>query len=217
MSNDKVFTYPGEAADVTWDGRLCIHVGECGRASNDLFVSGRKPWCVPDAVTLEEVVDVVDRCPTGALAYTARDGETHETPDAHNVAIVQNDGPLYLRGDLELEDVPDGMPGVSFRMALCRCGLSKKKPFCDNSHVAGNFRDHGAVGPSGDGLEAEGGKLRLRAIPNGPVLVNGNLTIKAASGRVAWKGSKCALCRCGQSKNKPFCDGSHKAAGFEAP
>ena len=36
MGNLKV-TYPGEQVDVTWDGRLCIHVGECGRAAGELF------------------------------------------------------------------------------------------------------------------------------------------------------------------------------------
>jgi CDGSH-type Zn-finger protein len=46
--------------------------------------------------------------------------------------------------------------------------------------------------------------------------VSGNLSLVAASGRVAWTGTKAALCRCGQSQNKPFCDGSHKAAGFVA-
>lgn len=50
--------------------------------------------------------------------------------------------------------------------------------------------------------------------PNGPLLLSGNVTLVTAAGRVAWQGSKCALCRCGHSKNKPFCDGAHKAAGF---
>ena len=48
MSEKKLVTYPGAKSDVHWDGRLCIHIGECGRASNDLFVGGRQPWCQPD-------------------------------------------------------------------------------------------------------------------------------------------------------------------------
>ncbi|MGD9410185.1 MAG: CDGSH iron-sulfur domain-containing protein, partial [Thiohalocapsa sp.] len=53
-----------------------------------------------------------------------------------------------------------------------------------------------------------------KRIPNGPLMLEGNLSIRAASGRVAWQGEKAFLCRCGASKNKPFCDGSHKDAGF---
>ena len=51
---------------------------------------------------------------------------------------------------------------------------------------------------------------------NGPLLLNGNFEIVSAGGRTTWRGTKAALCRCGASKNKPFCDGAHKAAGFEA-
>ena len=67
MSEKKVFIYDGAQADVHWDGRLCIHIGECGRARNELFVGGRQPWCQPDQVSPDEVADVVKRCPTGAL------------------------------------------------------------------------------------------------------------------------------------------------------
>ena len=49
----------------------------------------------------------------------------------------------------------------------------------------------------------------------GPLLVNGNLTIVSGNGRTAWQGTKTALCRCGQSSNKPFCDATHKQVGFE--
>jgi len=50
VSEKKIFDYPGATADVHWDGRLCIHIGECGRAKNELFVGGRQPWCQPDLV-----------------------------------------------------------------------------------------------------------------------------------------------------------------------
>ncbi|MBO6940372.1 MAG: CDGSH iron-sulfur domain-containing protein [Deltaproteobacteria bacterium] len=216
MSDDeKVFTYGGSEAEVDWDGRLCIHVGECGRASNELFVGGRQPWCQPDEVPPDEALDVVKRCPTGAITLRLKDGSAPETADDENSVTVSNNGPLYVRGDLAIDGAADDMPGVKFRAALCRCGLSKRKPFCDNSHE-GEFKDHGAVGETGDGLDATGGTLTVGRAKNGPLLLAGNLVIRNGAGRVAWKGTKCALCRCGQSKNKPFCDGSHKAAGFTA-
>ena len=216
MSEKKVFNYDGAQADVHWDGRLCIHIGECGRAPNDLFVGGRQPWCQPDQASPDEVAEVVKRCPTGALTYLRKDGGEVEAADAENVVSVMYNGPLYVRGDLEVEGASGDMPGVRFRAALCRCGQSKNKPFCDNSHEDAGFKDYGAVGDGGEGFDAPGGTLKVGRAPNGPLLLSGNFSIVAASGRKAWKGTKAALCRCGHSQNKPFCDGAHKKAGFEA-
>jgi len=216
MSDKKVVRYEGADADVQWDGRLCIHIGECGRAKSELFVGGRQPWCKPDCATPDEVVDVVTRCPTGALSFTRKDGGPEESAQTENVVMVMYNGPLYLRGALEIDGAPADMQGVRFRAALCRCGESKNKPFCDNSHEAAGFKDYGAVGESGDGFDAPGGSLKVGKAANGPLLLNGNFTIVAASGRKAWTGTKAALCRCGHSNNKPFCDGTHKSAGFEA-
>ena len=215
MSDEKV-TYEGADADVQWDGKLCIHIGECGRAKNDLFVGGRQPWCQPDRVGSEEVAEVIRRCPSGALSYTRKDGGPAEVADSENVVRVVYNGPLYVRGDLEIDGAAEDMDGVRLRAALCRCGQSKNKPFCDNSHEEAGFKDYGAVGEKGDGLEAEGGALKVGRAPNGPLLLSGNFTIVAASGRKAWSGTKAVLCRCGNSKNKPFCDGAHKDAGFQA-
>ena len=67
MSDNATHTYPGKEANVTWNGKLCIHVGECSRAKGDLFISGRQPWCQPDLAPAEEIQAVVLRCPTGAL------------------------------------------------------------------------------------------------------------------------------------------------------
>jgi CDGSH-type Zn-finger protein/uncharacterized Fe-S cluster protein YjdI len=216
MSTSPLSRYPGKDADVVWDERLCIHSGECTRAKNDLFVAGRNPWGQPDLVPVAEVVDVVERCPSGALAYEVKDGVTREAPAPRNTIVVTYNGPLFARGDLEIEGAPADMPAVRFRAALCRCGQSKNKPFCDNSHEAAGFKDHGPVGERGDGLQAEGGKLAVKPLKDGPLQIKGNLTIVAASGLERWRGTKTWLCRCGHSKNKPFCDSSHKAAGFKA-
>lgn len=217
MSKTTIFEYKGEAQTVTWDRRLCIHVGECGRAKGELFVTGRDPWCDPNVADQADVQNVVARCPTGALAAKAGDGSYLTEPAAaENEVHVANDGPLYVSGDLSIDGATDDMRSVSRRAALCRCGASKNKPFCDNSHRDMDFQDAGAVGETGLADIEAGGPLQIKRIPDGPIEVSGNFSIRAGSGRKAWSGRKAYLCRCGQSANKPFCDGAHKEAGFKA-
>ena len=214
MAKGKPIQYPGKSATVAWHGRLCIHIGECGRAKGDLFVGGGKPWCEPDVASDDEVFDVVLRCPTGALTVDYAHGSRKETADPVNTVHVAYNGPLFVRGDLDIEGAPEGADGLKFRAALCRCGMSKNKPFCDNSHEEAGFKDYGAVGESGDAEVGTGGPLTIKAAKDGPLLISGNVTISGGAGRTSWQGKRAALCRCGHSANKPFCDGAHKAAGF---
>lgn len=216
MAGEKVFKYGGKSATVSWHSRLCIHIGECGQATGDLFVAGRKPWCQPDVTTDDEVKEVVSRCPTGALSVDYEDGTRVETADATNTVHVAYNGPLFIRGDLEIADAPENAPGLKFRAALCRCGKSRNKPYCDNSHEKAEFRDSGAVGETGTADAVQGGPLAIQPIKDGPLACKGNVTIFNSSGRKAFNGSRAFLCRCGGSNNKPFCDGEHKKIGFEA-
>jgi CDGSH-type Zn-finger protein len=156
------------------------------------------------------------RCPTGALTYDFADGTRAEKPATVNTIQVAYNGPLFVRGKLEIEGAPANAPGLQFRAALCRCGQSKNKPFCDNSHEKAGFKDYGAVGRGGDADAETGGPLQVQAAQDGPLLLKGNLTILSGSGRESWKGGQVALCRCGSSKDKPFCDGQHKKVGFKS-
>ncbi len=216
MADTDDFTYPGSRATVTWNGKLCIHIGECGRAEGELFVGGRKPWCQPDLASDDETEDVVLRCPTGALSVKFADGSRVEQAPAMNTIQVAYNGPLFVRGDLQIDDAPADVPGLKFRAALCRCGQSKNKPYCDNSHLDSGFSDFGAVGRAGDAGAEAGGPLQVKPAPDGPLLIKGNVTLVSSSGRESWRGSQAALCRCGASNNKPFCDGQHKKVGFKS-
>ncbi|NNC36299.1 MAG: hypothetical protein EX271_06180 [Acidimicrobiales bacterium] len=212
----KPHTFEGKKHSVSWDKRLCIHVGECGRAKGALFEAGRKPWCDPDLADTEEAAHVVQACPSGALVHVDVDGNPILEPAPDNAAHIANDGPVYLTGDLSIKGAADDMPGVKRRAALCRCGASKNKPFCDNSHREIGFKDAGAIGETGAELAEADGELAVQSFQDGPLELKGNLTMYAGSGRKAWQGRKVYLCRCGASNNKPFCDGSHKDAGFKA-
>ncbi len=59
-------------------------------------------------------------------------------------------------------------------------------------------------------------KVTMRVKPNGSIRVTGEVDFLDADGNVVDTKTDFSLCRCGHSKEKPFCDGSHKAAGFEA-
>lgn len=66
--------FAGTQMGVAWDGRLCIHLEECVRSDGELFVTGRRPWCLPDPSSEEDIMDVVGRCSSGAPTYRDKAG-----------------------------------------------------------------------------------------------------------------------------------------------
>ena len=59
--------------------------------------------------------------------------------------------------------------------------------------------------------------VKMTVLDNGPILVQGAVDLVDSNGeRIATSSDKIALCRCGASTNKPFCDGKHSKVGFEA-
>jgi CDGSH-type Zn-finger protein len=58
---------------------------------------------------------------------------------------------------------------------------------------------------------------KITLLPNGPLFVEGEFEVSLKDGtKIEVPGPKAALCRCGQSSKKPFCDGSHARCGFKA-
>lgn len=63
-------------------------------------------------------------------------------------------------------------------------------------------------------MEEKDSLLKVKVLPNGPLLIDGKIELTLADGTVQVK-DKAHLCRCGASNNKPFCDGSHAKIGFK--
>jgi uncharacterized Fe-S cluster protein YjdI/CDGSH-type Zn-finger protein len=140
----KLHVYDGATVTVTFDAARCIHNAHCVRTLPEVFNTSARPWVQPDNATdAEALLRVVAGCPTGALQSSHRDGRSSAACiDRETLAVrAARHGPLFLRGAVIVEDA-DGTPIVSDeRVALCRCGLSQRKPFCDNSHRAAGWRD----------------------------------------------------------------------------
>lgn len=207
---------PAQSAAITvfYDSKKCIHARRCVLALPGVFRAGAKgQWIFPDDAPAEEIARVIGACPSGALTYERHDGGLDEQLPGVNTLRPWEDGPNELRGDVQIAGQDPRK-----RALLCRCGQSQNMPFCDNSHVKAEFRATSDIPSQVDPpvLEVRDGPLEVKPTKNGPNMVKGNLEIIAGSGRRIATGTKFFLCRCGHSKNKPFCDGSHKEAGFEA-
>ncbi len=208
------------------------------------------------------------------------------------IACLPN-GPYYLLNDAEAVPVPNlrrasGEACATVRgVALCRCGGSANKPFCDGTHGRNGFRDDNTADPVKNKRNAYAGKritiLDNRAIcahagfctdelksvfrqhdepwiepdaaetdeiirtirkcpsgalsyaidgieapppqrppmvtvtDNGPYAVTGGIELMGVKLGDGASAEHYTLCRCGASKNKPFCDGSHWEVGFKDP
>ncbi len=201
--------YDGKGITVTFDLQRCVHSRKCWLNLPEVFDPERRPWVLPDAAPSEDIAAMVRTCPSGALQFERKEGGSDEAPSGTNTAQISENGPLVVRGDIRFGDE------AMTRATLCRCGLSKNKPFCDNSHFKGHFRSTGECEVSDkDTAEGKGGPLEITENPNGSVKLAGNLEVINGMGRRIARTTAVRMCRCGHSKKKPFCDGSHKAAGF---
>jgi uncharacterized Fe-S cluster protein YjdI/CDGSH-type Zn-finger protein len=142
-------TYAGDAIEVLWEPRLCIHVRKCVRALPQVFNPEARPWVAADAAEADAVAATVESCPTGALRYRRLDGGPQERPQAETTVEPRPNGPLFVRGNLRIVD-PDGrLIREDTRVALCRCGASENKPFCDGSHRRIGFTTAATVADDG--------------------------------------------------------------------
>lgn len=153
--------YSTAEIEISWEPDLCHHAAECVRGAPRVFNPRRKPWVELQHEPAERILEVVARCPSGALK-------------ARRLAAGETGGNV---------EGPDDRVG-------------------------------GPVDRATGGQVDSSVKPVITASKNGPLLVQFSVVIKDGDGNVIRETEKVSLCRCGQSKNKPFCDGSHRTTNF---
>lgn len=136
-------------------------------------------------------------------------------PPRQNTITVCSNGPLICEGDFTLLDADGEVLANEDELYLCRCGASRKTPFCDGSHKRIEFEDDARFADErGEGLGETHGPVTITCRTDAMYMVKGPVTIQSKEGHSATQRSRAALCRCGASGKKPFCDASHKLCGY---
>jgi CDGSH-type Zn-finger protein len=131
-----VTLYDGPELDLLDAKPLCTGAGFCTRAGNiwNLVTNSDNPDYKKTAI--QEAAD----CPSGRLVLKDKNGKIIEPSFEPSIVVVVDqdgvEGPLWVRGGVDIESSDGTLYENRNRVALCRCGRSEKKPFCDGYHLA---------------------------------------------------------------------------------
>jgi CDGSH-type Zn-finger protein len=138
---DRRKNYEGARIIIHDNRGICSHSSICVDELPGVFDTDKRPWIDANGAGVEEIIATVEKCPSGALSYTI-EGVEHRDYDRPPKVIVVKDGPYYLEGWVEVEGTEPRAEEVSIEhCAVCRCGSSKNKPFCDGTHKDIGFKD----------------------------------------------------------------------------
>lgn len=141
MSSNIKKEYSNGELTVVWQPDLCIHAGVCVKALPRVYKPKEKPWITIANATSQELIEQINKCPSGALSYYSKENikvksEIMET----NIEVLKN-GPLIVHGELKIKDTEGKETVKGITTAFCRCGSSNKKPYCDGTHSKVGFKD----------------------------------------------------------------------------
>jgi uncharacterized Fe-S cluster protein YjdI len=132
--------YSNGEITVIWDQDKCIHAKECVKGLPQVFSREKTPWINIKGASSEEIISVVNRCPSGALTYKKIGLAASAKKPCAEIKVTKN-GPIIIEGGCILIGWDGKKVDNHGPVALCRCGGSKKKPFCDGTHIMIGFDD----------------------------------------------------------------------------
>lgn len=151
--------YKNDHVIVHWFPELCAHPGTCLRLLPEVFNLKQRPWVDVNAAEPEKIIHTIDQCPSGALRYSLPESSKVDNQIANGVGNmnfeksnpasvvirVTPNGPLLIEGPAVVTGL-DGKPiKEGSKMALCRCGLTGNRPFCDGAHSKQGWKPDNAT------------------------------------------------------------------------
>jgi CDGSH-type Zn-finger protein/truncated hemoglobin YjbI len=145
---DKRDAYEGQQIEILDNRGICAHSGFCTDRLASVFHVAQEPFVTPSGGRLDEIIQAVRACPSGALSYALDGVEARGQVDQRRPPSIEvsKDGPYRVTGSvrlaLELGNEVSRAEGSSREhYSLCRCGQSQNKPFCSGMHWYVKFTD----------------------------------------------------------------------------
>lgn len=139
----KIFKYTKDDVTVIWQPEVCIHSAVCVKGLPGVFNPQRRPWIDLEQGTSAAVIEQVRKCPSGAISYQLNN-QPEATVQAEAASITKIDvmpnGPLIINNECRIKHSDGSEEIKTGKVALCRCGASQKKPYCDGSHRGNGFQ-----------------------------------------------------------------------------
>jgi len=144
-----ILHYTNDEVTVVWKPKVCIHSTLCWKELREVFNPRERPWIKMDGSTTERIIEQVRKCPSGALSYFLNADQDKQAEDPNKIVAeaanvlkieVTADGPYLISTECMIVH-SDGREEVKTgSVALCRCGNSQNKPYCDGSHSSTGFK-----------------------------------------------------------------------------
>lgn len=137
--------YTNDEVTVVWKPKVCIHSTLCWKGLIEVFNPKERPWIKMDGAATEKIIEQVRKCPSGALSYFLNNEATEpekvvsESATMLKVKVTPN-GPYLIKSECLIIHSDGKEETKSGVVALCRCGSSQNKPYCDGSHSKIEFK-----------------------------------------------------------------------------
>lgn len=125
--------YAGQDITIRDNRTICAHAAHCVNDLQGVFKTDARPWIDPNGASVDDIIALVRRCPSGALSYVT-DGVLYNDFGQETEIRIEEGGPYRVSGDVELLVDETLAPPAPHHYTLCRCGASENKPYCDGSH-----------------------------------------------------------------------------------
>lgn len=134
--------YTDQDITVVWKPNLCIHSEKCFHGLPEVFNPQNRPWINIDGAKNEQITEQIKQCPSGALSFyfnnEGAQAEEDNKLESTQIDLLEH-GPMIVHGHLSIKGLDGTIEHKSGKTALCRCGASGNKPFCDGSHSKVGF------------------------------------------------------------------------------
>lgn len=141
MSENTNKQYTNGEITVVWKPSVCVHSTLCWKGLSEVFNPHNRPWINMKGASTAQIIEQVNKCPSGALSYFRNDDKPENSSNEESITLVEvaKNGPLLVHGNITIKDADGNETRKSKVTALCRCGASSNKPYCDGTHRKINF------------------------------------------------------------------------------